>query len=178
MGLRLQIRRRGARAAEELRADRLILCTGIPLDDQRGNDTLVSRLRERGLLQCDDLGLGAQCDPQDALLDAVAWPQAMLHTLGTPLKGQLWESIAVPELRRQARELARRLLLSLPQPLQTLLLLVTPSSPIQSGAGLLLRQLAVHHDQESPDTQLQCQQVQATGETNREIDNAFLGMFI
>lgn len=116
-GLRLTIRRRGAQAEEELRVDRLILCTGIPLDYARSDNALVARLRQRGLLQSDALGLGAQCDPGGALLDATGRPQATLHTLGSPRKGQLWESIAVPELRLQARELAQRLLNALPPPL-------------------------------------------------------------
>lgn len=148
-GLRLWIRRRGAVAREELRVDRLILCTGIPLDYARGTDTLVSRLRERGLLQSDALGLGAQCDPDGALLagpalreaGAAVEPQATLHTLGSPRKGQLWESIAVPELRVQARDLAQRLLGSLPRRLQGLPPLAAAAPQPQATGNLLLRQL-------------------------------------
>jgi uncharacterized NAD(P)/FAD-binding protein YdhS len=33
----------------------------------------------------------------------------MLFTLGTALKGVLWESTAIPEIRIQARDLARKL---------------------------------------------------------------------
>jgi uncharacterized NAD(P)/FAD-binding protein YdhS len=34
----------------------------------------------------------------------------MIHTLGTALKGTLWETTAIPEIRTQARDLAERLL--------------------------------------------------------------------
>lgn len=144
--LRLSIRRRGSAVGEELRVDRLILCTGIPLDYANCNDTLVSRMRERGLLQGDVLALGARCDGDGALLDRDGRPQAMLHTLGTPRKGQLWESIAVPELRLQARDLARRVLLSLPRPLQALpplapAMALSGNGGERSGGELLLRQL-------------------------------------
>ena len=140
-GLRLTIRRRGAAAAEELRVERLILCTGIPLDYRRAASPLVTRLLERGLLQSDGLGLGAVCDPGGALLDAGGAPQSTLHTLGSPRKGQLWESIAVPELRGQARDLAHRILSQLPRRLQGL----PPAAPqaplVRAVVSVLLRQL-------------------------------------
>jgi glyoxylase-like metal-dependent hydrolase (beta-lactamase superfamily II) len=63
------------------------------------------------------------------------------HTLGCPRKGQLWESITVPELRLQARDLAQRLLASLPRHLQEL----SPFEAVPARApvtpSLLLRQL-------------------------------------
>lgn len=177
-GLRLTIRRRGAVARDELQVDRLILCTGIPLNYGRAVDTLVSRLRERGLLQSDELGLGAQCDHSGALLNAIGEPQTTLHTLGTPRKGQLWESIAVPELRLQARELAGRVLRSLPRQPQGLPPLVPPSALDGGAASLLRRQLAAPHDQKDHDRPLQSEPLQASEDANRETDNAFLGMFI
>ena len=178
-GLRLTIRRRGAVAPEELRVERLILCTGIPLDYARGTDTLVSRLRERGLLQSDALGLGAQCAPGGALIAAHGEPQTTLHTLGSPRKGQLWESIAVPELRLQARDLAQRLLRSLPREPQGLTPLVSPSA-LDGGAASMWqrRRLAAPHDLKDHDRQLQSEPVQVSEDANHEIDNAFLGMFI
>lgn len=140
-GLRLWIRRRGSSAPEDLRVDRLILCTGIPLDYGRGGGSLLARLRERGLLQPDALGLGAQCDQGGALLDGGAQSRSTLHTLGTPRKAQLWESVAVPELRVQARDLAQRVLLSLPRQLQGLPPLAAPAPLAGGPVNLLLRQL-------------------------------------
>ena len=158
--------------------DRLIVCTGIALDYRSNESSLISRLRERRLLQSDPLGLGAHCDPSGALLDVRGQPRSDLHTLGTPRKGQLWESIAVPELRLQARDLAQRLLRSLPRRLQGLPPLVPPSPQAGGSGGRLPQQLAEQPDQERPDRQLQSEQVQASEEADREIENAFLGMFI
>lgn len=119
--LRLRIRRRGTPGVgEDLRVDRLIVCTGIPLDYASHDQSLVSRLREGGLLQPDGLGLGTVCDAGGAMLNDGDPSRPTLHTLGSPRKGQLWESIAVPELRLQARDLAQKLLASLPRPLQGL----------------------------------------------------------
>lgn len=177
-GLRLCIRRRGSTTQEVLRVDRLILCTGIALNYASGEGTLVSRLRERGLLQGDALGLGAQCDPGGALLDGVGQPRPDLHTLGTPRKGQLWESIAVPELRLQARDLAQRLLRCLPRQLQSLPPAVPPS-PLDGGSASQIQgQLAEPPDPEGQDRQLQSERVKVREEADWETENAFLGMFI
>ena len=43
-------------------------------------------------------------------------PIPRISTLGAPLKGVLWESTAVPEIRLQARDLAERLLTVSPAP--------------------------------------------------------------
>lgn len=45
-----------------------------------------------------------------ALLDAAGRPSATLFTLGPPLRGQLYETTAVPEIRDQAAVLARQLI--------------------------------------------------------------------
>lgn len=140
-GRLLRIRRRGQASTEVLRVDRLILCTGIPLAYGSSEEPLLVRLQERGLLSPDPLDLGSRCDAHGALLDAVGAVQPGLHTLGSPRKGQLWESIAVPELRLQARDLAQRLLASLPRQLQGL----PPFEAVPARApvmpSLLLRQL-------------------------------------
>lgn len=140
-GRRLRIRRRGAAVSEDITVDRLILCTGIPLAYGGSREPLLVRLRERGLLSPDPLALGSPCDSHGALLDAAGEVQPGLHTLGTPRKGQLWESIAVPELRVQARDLADRVLASLPRHLRGLPPLAATPAHAGSRSSLLLRQL-------------------------------------
>jgi uncharacterized NAD(P)/FAD-binding protein YdhS len=43
------------------------------------------------------------------VLDASGAPSELLFTLGPPLRGQLYETTAVPEIRGQAAALAARL---------------------------------------------------------------------
>lgn len=136
----LRIRRRGGTNSETIAVDRLILCNGIPLAYGASQEPLLVRMRQRGLLHPDPLALGSHCDAQGALLKASGEVQPGLHTLGTPRKGQLWESIAVPELRVQARDLAQRLLASLPRHLHSLSPLPAPA-PAGAAPALLLRQL-------------------------------------
>jgi uncharacterized NAD(P)/FAD-binding protein YdhS/glyoxylase-like metal-dependent hydrolase (beta-lactamase superfamily II) len=139
--------RRGGPCAETLVVDRLIRCTGMPRHERASSPPLLCRLQSRGLLQPDPLGLGLQASEGGALLNAVGEVVPWLYTLGTPLRGQLWESIAVPELRQQAQHLAQGLLQSLPPHLRGLsplakvpLELLGPSSP-RTDQPLLFRQL-------------------------------------
>lgn len=125
--LRLQIRRRRQSQSEILKVDRLISCTGIPLDYSRSNQPLLRNLREQGLLRPDPTGLGLTSDEAGALRDSDGGIVTGLYTIGSPRKGDLWESIAVPELRQQAADLARTLLKSLP-------LHLMPLAPV-SAAG-------------------------------------------
>ena len=118
--LQLTLRRRGQQRLEQHIVDRVIICTGIPLSYGTSAEPLLSTLRQRGLLLPNDQGLGCRCDSTGALLDAQGQAQPGLYTLGSPRKGDLWESVAVPELRLQARDLAQQLLAAWPERLRAL----------------------------------------------------------
>jgi uncharacterized NAD(P)/FAD-binding protein YdhS len=93
----------------ELRADHVVLCTGPQLDYAQLDEPLVLSLREAGLLVPDALHLGLTTTPEGALLNAAGQASDSLFTLGPSLRPQWFESTAVPELRRQAAELAATL---------------------------------------------------------------------
>jgi len=54
--------------------------------------------------------LGVEANPDGRILQKDGKPSSQLFTLGTLLKGKLWESTAVPELRMQTKKLAELLL--------------------------------------------------------------------
>jgi uncharacterized NAD(P)/FAD-binding protein YdhS len=58
----------------------------------------------------DPLGLGCNATKEGRLLqqDGHTWPH--FYAIGTLLRGVLWESTAIPEIRQQARHLVDRLL--------------------------------------------------------------------
>ena len=56
------------------------------------------------------LRLGIEADAGGALLDVSGTPSDSIFTLGPPLRGQLYETTAIPEIRDQAAALAGRLL--------------------------------------------------------------------
>ena len=88
----------------------LVNCTGpresladVPAD-------LFRNLLERGLVRPDELDMGIEVTPDFAAVDRQGQPSAFLFALGPLLKGTLWETTAVPELRAQTHHVAQALL--------------------------------------------------------------------
>jgi uncharacterized NAD(P)/FAD-binding protein YdhS len=67
-------------------------------------------LLQTGLAIPDPLGLGLATAANGALIQANGQAADWLFTLGSPQKGKLWETTAVPELRQQTKALAETLL--------------------------------------------------------------------
>jgi uncharacterized NAD(P)/FAD-binding protein YdhS/glyoxylase-like metal-dependent hydrolase (beta-lactamase superfamily II) len=144
--LRVEVCPRGSFLKQSLEVDRLIQCTGLPSIGSAQLPPLLESLRQRGLLTPDPLGIGLAVSDQGELLQESGTIAPGLYTLGTPLRGQRWESIAVPELREQAKALARALLRGLPphvRPLAPLMESSPSPSPLPSTPepALLMRQL-------------------------------------
>ena len=84
-----------------LHSDIVINCTG-PADRFTEGSMLYGNLLSRGLVSTDEMGLGVRATDTFALLDEDGVRSPWLLAVGPPLKGMLWESTAVPELRNQA----------------------------------------------------------------------------
>lgn len=99
---------RGAARGERrsLRVGYVVNCTGPECNYHRLGEPLVVSLFARGLARPDELLLGLDTAADGALRDERGVASERLFTLGSPRKGQLLETTAVPELRAQARELA------------------------------------------------------------------------
>jgi uncharacterized NAD(P)/FAD-binding protein YdhS len=95
-----------------LPVNRIINCTG-PQGDYNWiarQNPLVGNLMAQGLLRPDFTRTGLDAKPDGRLLGADGQPSSYLFTLGTPMKGILFECTSVPEIRKQADELATLLL--------------------------------------------------------------------
>jgi uncharacterized NAD(P)/FAD-binding protein YdhS len=92
-----------------LRADAIVNCIGSESRFDQLDSSLVQGLLRTGSIRMDDLRFGLDATPDGKLRSANGEPSQVLYTLGTALKGILWESTAIPEIRVQARELARQL---------------------------------------------------------------------
>jgi uncharacterized NAD(P)/FAD-binding protein YdhS len=88
-------------------ADAIVNCIGSESSFERIDSPLVQNLLKAGRIRCDDLNFGLDATPDGRLKGADGEPSDMLYTLGTALKGILWESTAIPEIRAQARDLAQ-----------------------------------------------------------------------
>lgn len=98
-------RPRGGDALRRFEADVVVNALGMDKRIGVGND-LPARLRARGLLRPGPHGMGAATIGEGVPLDAGGAPVPGLWTLGTLRIGDLWETIAMPELRGQALRVA------------------------------------------------------------------------
>jgi uncharacterized NAD(P)/FAD-binding protein YdhS len=90
-------------------ADRVINCTGPSMNYRRVPSTLLQNLFNRGLVTSGPLGTGFHCSQDGAVSDAGGHASEIIFNLGPGRLGDLLESIAVPEIRQQAVELASTL---------------------------------------------------------------------
>ncbi|MEO5858951.1 MAG: FAD/NAD(P)-binding protein [Pyrinomonadaceae bacterium] len=91
-------------------ADVIINCIGSESRFDQLDSRLVKNLIESGSIRCDDLRFGLDATRDGHLKGSDGKQSDMLYTLGTALKGVLWESTAIPEIRVQARNLAEMLI--------------------------------------------------------------------
>ncbi len=91
---------------QQLDVARVINCTGPQRDYGRVNTPLITSLRRGGWLTPDPLRLGWVTDIDGRLIGVDGSPVAGLYTIGPLRIADLWESIAIPEIRVQAAALA------------------------------------------------------------------------
>ena len=96
--------------AEKLSADAIVNCIGSESNFERVENALVKNLIVRGDIKTDRLKLGVDATPNGQTINRNGQISEVLYTLGTALKGILWESTAMPEIRLQANKLAVSLL--------------------------------------------------------------------
>jgi uncharacterized NAD(P)/FAD-binding protein YdhS len=87
----------------------IINCTGPHMDLAKVGDPLISSLLRQGIIHQDELRIGMETDKLGRPLDAGGMPQQALWTIGPLRRAGLWETIAIPEIRVQAGELAMNL---------------------------------------------------------------------
>lgn len=94
---------------ETFTTTRVINCTGPGMNYRRVNSPLLDSLFAQGLIVPGPLGGGFYCDSEGAMIDAAGNASEVLFNLGPGRLGTLLESIAVPEIRMQAVDLAETL---------------------------------------------------------------------
>jgi uncharacterized NAD(P)/FAD-binding protein YdhS len=85
----------------------LINCTGPSTDVQRTKNPLLRSLVSDGIARPDELALGLSTDERFRLYSREGTLQRTLYALGALTRGREWELTAVPEIREQARLVAR-----------------------------------------------------------------------
>lgn len=88
----------------------VINCTG-PQDRLADTEVpLFQNLLRRGLIRPDELDMGIDVGPDFSVIDRDGRKSEFLYAIGPLMKGTLWETTAVPELRGQAMRVAQSIL--------------------------------------------------------------------
>jgi uncharacterized NAD(P)/FAD-binding protein YdhS len=107
--VRLQWRPRGEEEQETIVADRVINCTGPEGALTRAGHPLIIDLLAQGRVRADAHQLGLDVERSGRLRDTTGEAQEHLLAVGPLTKGEAWEIVAVPDIRRQVWDLARYL---------------------------------------------------------------------
>lgn len=105
----LSWRPRGCVDTVVTRAARIVNCTGPQGDLLRSDEPLVRHLLDSGAIRPDPLRLGVDVDAQSRVIRGDGGADDRLHCIGPMTRGGLWEVVAVPDIRQQSWDLARRL---------------------------------------------------------------------
>lgn len=94
----------------DLIVSRIINCTGPETDLMKVEKSFLKNCLLKGIFTQDSLKLGIRTNTESfQVLDSNGKPHMNLFTIGSSLKGELWESTAVSELRVQAERLAEKI---------------------------------------------------------------------
>lgn len=108
-GGRLQVsyRPRGEDRLSTITVDRVFNCAGPDGNLARVDAPILTQLLKAGHIRGDVHGLGVDVDHLGRVRDANGKVQDMLLAVGPITKGEAWEVVAVPDIRRQVWGLAR-----------------------------------------------------------------------
>lgn len=87
----------------------MINCTGPQGDLLRSSDPLVRRMLAARRIRPDALRLGLDIDRDGHVIDGEGRASEHILAIGPMTRGDLWEVVAVPDIRVQVSALARRL---------------------------------------------------------------------
>ncbi len=108
-GIEVTWRPRGSDVLEAVRVTRIINCTGPEGDLPSTAEPLLRKLLARGTIRTDKCRIGIDVDPQARTIGADGRPNERLLALGPLTRGAFWEISAVPDIRSQVWDIARRL---------------------------------------------------------------------
>lgn len=103
------IRQRKSSDILSLPVQRIINCTGPLNNISKSTHPLLQNLLRKNIVEADDLKLGLRATEEGHIV-VKDQPSENLFTIGLMLKGVLWETTAVNEIRYQAYELTRHII--------------------------------------------------------------------
>ncbi|MDN5287796.1 MAG: hypothetical protein JWR38_4070 [Mucilaginibacter sp.] len=96
---------------KQFSVQRIINCTGPENHISKTGNKLLNNLYNKGLISAGPCNMGIHAHPENGqVINADQSLRSNLFVIGNNLKGTLWESTAVPELRVQAKKLAQHII--------------------------------------------------------------------
>ena len=108
---KVSIQNRKDSTVSSIQVQRIINCTGPESDPARFNSNLYSQMLKDGIICTDDMHLGIKAKSDGCIIDPAGNINENILAVGSLLRGTLWETTAVPELRIQTENIASKLLL-------------------------------------------------------------------
>lgn len=106
---RVSIRPRKSHEQQTLRVTRIVNCTGPQINYAEIGDPFVKSLIAHNIIRPDELKMGIAALPGGQVLGDDGKPVKNVYAIGSLLRGVLWETTAVPEIRLQAENVARQI---------------------------------------------------------------------
>jgi uncharacterized NAD(P)/FAD-binding protein YdhS len=91
-------------------SDLVINCTGPEARMSQSDSPLLRNLLRSGVIRSDELDMGVEVNDDHQVLSANGEASLVCYAIGPLLRGTLWETTAVPELRVQAMNFAQSIL--------------------------------------------------------------------
>ena len=109
-GIEIKIRKRKDQSELILKVARIINCTGPETDIRKQKSSLFDALLKKGIARPDVMNLGIDATADGQVIDENNIISNQIFAIGSLLKGKLWESTAIHELRIQAYRVAELIL--------------------------------------------------------------------
>jgi uncharacterized NAD(P)/FAD-binding protein YdhS len=111
-GVDVRLYNKRSKQNELLHVGRVINCTGPETNIARSQNPLLQQLYKTNILQQDELGLGVLANEVGQVIGSKGLVKEFF-VMGNLMKGVLWESTAVPELRVMAKRVASEISLNI-----------------------------------------------------------------
>lgn len=101
------IQRNGQKRA--LRTERIFNCTGPVLDICQSSNDIIRNMALKGLIRSSASMLGPDASMEGFAINQQGFESSDICVLGPPMRGAIWEAVAIPEIRTAALAIAKTL---------------------------------------------------------------------
>jgi len=105
-----EIRRHGTTTRETMQIARVYDCGGVSVNVETSSNPVIRDLVTSGKARPDELRIGLDVDEHCAVIDAQGHVSTRLLAIGPLTRGRFFEIEAIPDIRVQAANIARRIL--------------------------------------------------------------------